>query len=249
MTALILLDFAGRRPEASLDQLELDRAGVDCQPLLEQSTPDSVDAPSYAKALMLASDPDRPIDGIVAYCAASPLAVAVSHLTGAPVVFLDPAASEEQDIVGKYAEIVRQIDGSGPTTRTSPLIDIASKLAEPAKLITAIRRDLSLRATRSLQRDGFGAAETAAAMSHTVGVYVRWLTFLVAMHHDEQPPLARPALRVLSRDHPAKTPLLGIEKAPAVRVDCTRADLARHASTRAAVLEFFHVTTSRSPKG
>jgi hypothetical protein len=71
-----------------------------------------------------------------------------------------------------------------------------------------------------------------------VGVYVDWLTFLIAAHHDEQAPPRSPVLQVISRGHPDDVSWLGATDPQTVRVSCDRARLAVDPMARAAVLDF-----------
>jgi hypothetical protein len=239
VTTLLLLDFPGRRPEAHLTDLGLDRPGVRCRSLLTHPLPTAFDTPSYAAELARRAGPLGAVDGIVAYCAAAPLGVAFAHLTGAPAVFLDPSRCEEWHISAAYATVLGQIAGSG-----QPTPPLTASLADPARLIADVGADLRRRGREALEREGFSATEAGAVLGHTIDLYLQWFTFLLAVHRREQPSLLGPALQVLSRKHPELTPELGIERADTVRIDCERSELARHHRTRDAVLRFFGVTTA-----
>jgi hypothetical protein len=239
VTSVLLLDFPGRRPEAHLTDLGLDVTGVQCRSLLTHPLPAVFDTRSYAAELARRAAPLGAVDGIVAYCAAAPLAVAFGHLTGAPVVFLDPEPCDERDLADAYAGMLRQIGGdrqSWPGPAGWP--------ADPAAMIAVAVADLRRQGKEALGRDGFSAGEAESALGHTIDVYRQWLTYLIAMRHHAQPPLTGPALRILSRRHPERTPGLGIDEARTVRVDCERAQLARHDETRKAVLEFIGIAAA-----
>jgi hypothetical protein len=239
VTGILLLDFPGRRREAHLTDLGLDGPGVRSRSLLTPPLPTAYDAPAYAAELARRAGPLDGVAGVVAYCAAAPLGVAFAHLTGAPVVFLDPARCEEHHLRDAYAEMRDQIAGPGDR---GP--DPMANATTPAAMIAEAGRDLRLRGRAALVRDGFGADEADAALAHTIDVYLQWLTYLLAVHQREQPPVTGPALRILSRHHPEHTPGLGIDGARTVRIDCERPALARHDETRTAVLEFFGVAAA-----
>ncbi|WP_406068644.1 phosphopantetheine-binding protein [Micromonospora sp. NBC_01638] len=245
---LLVLDYPGRRPEAHISEMHLDRSGFDCQDLLTSPMPTALTTPAYASELFARQRPDRPV-ALVAYCAAAPLAVAMAALLvgpagPVPIVLLDPQQTPPSEILHEYHEVVRQVEGRAPNVERPPLLDIEGLLATPETLVKRIGEDLRLRARLALAAFGFGDADVSGPVEGVVGVYVEWLTFLVAAHHDEQPAPRGPILQVISQGHPADAGWLGATDLQTVRVSCDRPELAADAEARAAVLDFLHGITS-----
>lgn len=241
---LLILDYPGRRPEAHISEMRLDRSGFECREVLTSPMPTVLTTPAYARELHTRQWSDRPV-ALVAYCAAAPLAVAMAALLAGPagpvpIVLLDPQQTPPSEILHEYHEVVRQVEGRAPNVERPPLLDIEGLLATPETLARRIGEDLRLRARLALAAFGFDGADVGGPVEGVVGVYVEWLTFLVAAHHDEQPPPSGPILQVLSQDHPADAGWLGATDLRTVRVACDRPELAADPEARAAVLEFLH---------
>jgi hypothetical protein len=241
---LLVLDYPGRRPEAHISDMHLEQCGFGCAYALTSPLPAMLTTPAYASQLCAQQRLDRPL-AVIAYCAATPLAVAVAGLlAGAacpvPIALLDPQRTPPREIVHEYREVVRQVEGRAPQTERPPLLDIERFLATPELLIQRIGEDLRLRARLALAAYGFDGADASGQADGVVGMYVEWLTFLVAAHHDEQPAPRGPVLQVISQEHPADAGWLGAAGIKTVRVRCGRAELARNADARAAVLDFLH---------
>jgi hypothetical protein len=206
--------------------------------------PTALTTPAYAGQLFARQRLDRPV-ALVAYCAAAPLAVAMAALLAGPagpvpIVLLDPQQTPPSEVVHEYHEVVRQVEGRTSNTERPPLLDIERLLATPETLVQRIGEDLRLRARLALAAFGFGGADVSGPVEGVVGVYVEWLTFLVAAHHDEQPAPRGPLLQVISQGHPADAGWLGAADLRTVRIACDRPELAVNAEARAAVLDFLH---------
>jgi hypothetical protein len=241
---LLVLDYPGRRPEAHISEMHLDRSGFECHDVLTSPMPTALTTAAYARELCAQQRPDRPL-ALVAYCAAAPLAVAMAALLAGPaapvpIVLLDPQQTPPSEILHEYHEVVRQIEGRAPNVERPPLLDIERLLATPEALVKRIGEDLRLRARLALAAFGFGGADVSGPVEGVVGVYIEWLTFLVAAHHDEQPAPSGPVLQVISQGHPADASWLGATDLRTVRVPCDRPELAANAQARAAVLAFIH---------
>jgi hypothetical protein len=244
---LLVLDYPGRRPEAHISDMRLDRSGFDCDYGLTSPLPTELTTAAYAHQLCVRQRPDRPL-AVVAYCAAAPLAIAMAGLlAGAagplPITLLDPQQTPLREIEHEYHEVVGQVEGRAPQTRRPPLLDIAGLLATPELLAQRIEQDLRLRARLALAAHGFDQADADAAADGVVGMYVEWFAFLIAAHHDQQPAPRGPIQQVISRKHPAEASWLGSADVQTVRIPCDRPELAIHAETRAAVLGFLHQFT------
>jgi hypothetical protein len=241
--ALLVLDFPGRRPEAHISELALDEHGFTSVYALESPLPTSPTTPEYAKELCTRRSFDRPL-AVLAYCAAAPLAVAVSGLVAGPagplpIVLFDPQPTPPSEIAVEYDIVVRQVEGRmPPEAERPPRLDIERLVATPEAAIERIGADLRLRAVLALAAFGFTGAEAGKTAEGVVGMYIEWLTFLVGAHHGEQPGPRGPVLQVLSREHTDDLGWLGAADVWTVRVPCDRPELATRPQARAAVVEF-----------
>ncbi|NES30206.1 hypothetical protein GCE86_08130 [Micromonospora terminaliae] len=248
---LLVLDYPGRRPEAHISEMHLERSGFECRDVLTSPMPTALTTPAYARELYARQRPDRPA-ALVAYCAAAPLAVAMAALLAGPagpvpIVLLDPQPTPPSEILHEYHEVVRQVEGRAPNVERPPLLDIEGLLATPETFMARIGEDLRLRAKLALAAFGFDGADVSGPVEGVVGVYVEWLNFLVAAHYDEQPGPSGPTLQVISKGHPADAGWLGATDLRTVRVPCDRPELAANAEARAAVLEFLHDCALSAP--
>lgn len=242
---LLVLDYPGRRPDAHVSDMHLERYGFDCEYALTPPLPTALTAPAYARQLSERLGPGRPI-AVVSYCGAAPLAIAMARLLAGPdgdpvpIAFLNPAQTPPNDIVREYAAAVRQVEGRAPAIKRPPLLDIERLLATPELLVRRIEADLRLRAGLTLEAYGLDGTDTSGTTDTVVGMYVEWLTFHVAAHYDEQPAPKGQLLQVISQEHPADASWLGVADVHTVRVPCELVELAVHADARAAVLDFLH---------
>jgi hypothetical protein len=250
---LLVLDYPGRRPEAHISEMHLDRYGYACTEVLVSPMPTALTTVRYAEQLFAQRRPERPA-ALVAYCAAAPLAVAMGALLAGPddpvpIVVLDPQQTPPSEILHEYHEVVRQVEGRAANVERPPLLDVERLLATPETLVKRIGEDLRERARLALAAFGFGGADVSGPVEGVVGVYVEWLTFLVAAHYDQQPPPRGPVLQVISRGHPDDAGWLGAADLRTVRIRCDRPELAASAQARAAVLDFLQRLTVPASAG
>lgn len=241
---VLILDFPGRRPEAHVSEMQLDRHGFTCTEVLTSPMPVALTTPAYAGELCARQSLGRPL-AIIAYCATAPLAVALAALLAGPdrpvpIVLLDPQRTPPDEFLREYREVVSQVEGQAVSAERPPLLDVERLLATPGVLVERIGADLRRRAELALASYGFTGADVSGPVESLVGVYVEWLTFLVAAHHDELSPPRGPVLQVISRDHPADAGWLGATDLRTVRVPCDRPELAVNAEARAAIVDFLH---------
>ncbi len=239
---LLVLDFPGRRPEAHVSEMRLDRYGFACTDVLTSPMPTALTTPAYAGELCARQRLDRPL-ALIAYCATAPLAVAMAELLAGPdgpvpIVLLDPQRTSPSEFLREYQEVVRQVEGRVTDAERPPLLDVERMLATPEVLVERIAEDLRLRARLALASYGFAGADVSGPVENLVGVYVEWLTFLVAAHHDGQPPPRGQVLQVISRGHPADAGWLGATDLRTVRIPCDRPELAVDAEARTAIVDF-----------
>jgi hypothetical protein len=242
---VLVLDYPGRRPEAHISEMHLEEAGFDCRYLLTHPLPDELGTLPYAKQLWarLSQSAYRPA-AVISYCATAPLAVSIAALAAAddcralPVVFLDPSQCHVHHIADGYVSVVRQIEGRAQRSGRPPLLDVADLLRTPRRLMEQIAEDLTCRASVTLAADGFREAEVSEAMANVIDLYLEWLTYLVAVHHREQPYPAGNLLQIISHNHPQDAGWLGVSAGQTVRINCDRPSLATYQETRAVVLDF-----------
>lgn len=242
---LLVLDYPGRRPEAHVSDMHIERCGFDCVYVLTPPLPTALTTPAYARQLCARQRLDRPFAAIC-YCAAAPLAIAMAQLMAGsagrpmPITLLDPQQTPPQEIAAEYSAAVRQVEGRAPDVKRPPLLDIERLLPTPEMLVQRIGEDLRLRARLALAAYGLDGASGSGPADAVVSMYVEWLTFLVAAHYGEQPAPDAQLLQVISREHPAEASWLGGADVQTVRIPCDRAELAMHPAARAAVLDFLH---------
>lgn len=239
---LLVLDYPGRRPEAHISEMNLERYGFDCDYGLQSPLPTALTTSAYAGELCARQRPDRP-PALVAYCATAPLATAIAGLRAgpagpSPIVTLDPQPTPPSEIAKEYEDVARQIEGRTAAPGRPPLLNIEQLLATPETLVARIGEDLRLRARLALAGFGFTGADVAGPVEKVVGVYIEWLIFLISAHYDAQPAPRGPILQVISQEHPADAAWLGAADVSTVRIPCERPELAADPRARAAVLEF-----------
>jgi hypothetical protein len=238
---LLILDYPGRRPEASLSALRLEDSGYRTLSLPAQPLPVEVTGRAYAQRLV-AIPGTSASSAVVAYCAASAIAVHVAHLLyeqrgWAPaLVFLDATPTSTADVTQAYATAIRQVPGSsGPP---APGAEPPELPEQPALLLQEAHDDLSRRAATALRAQGLGEDVITEPVAHFADQHVAYLAYLLAA----QGPLPRdpvaPMLQVLSRDHRDHRDWLPGGELSTVRIDSDRAGLATHVETRKTVLKF-----------
>ncbi len=251
---VVLVDYPGRRPEAHLSQLGLARAGYRCCELLRHPLPPASRLDKYASALLARETVFAEAAAVVAYCAAAPLAaLAASQLAGAtgarlPVVFLDPSQCHAQHILGAYATVVEQIDAEVDPLERRPPLKVQDGLDDPVSLGEALSADVHARVRVALAASGFSEQECETAKGPAAAVYVDWLQYLLSLHHRVKASDAGPILNLISAAHPADTAWLGVTERETLRIECTRADLARREETLDLIVDFFAATTATTPR-
>lgn len=223
-----VLDYPGRRPEAPVTALGLD----DMVPLLTDPLPVEVTGPAYAARL------GRPDGPILAYCAASAIAVHLAHGLPHALVLFDPMPTTDADVAKAYAAAVNQVPG-GSTQAPADLPD------EPTLLLKVVREDLTRRTETALRAQGLGDDVIAEPVAHFTHQHVAYLAYLLAARDPLPRQPVGPMLQVLSRDHPDHETWLPQGELTTVRIDSDRAGLTAHESTRAAVLSFLSTATRR----
>ncbi|MFD4857920.1 hypothetical protein [Streptomyces atratus] len=227
-----VLDYPGRRPEAPVTALGLD--GM--VPLLTDPLPVEVTGPAYAARLDGFPGP------VLAYCAASALAVHLAHRLERPraLVFFDPMPATDADVARAYTIAGDQVPGS-----SEQAVPVGELPDEPDLFLKAVHEDLTQRTETALRAQGLGDDAIAEPVAHFVRQHVAYLAYLLAA----QGPLPRepvgPMLQILSRDHPDHRDWLPEGELTTIRIDSDRAGLTAHESARNVVLSFLSATTRR----
>jgi hypothetical protein len=229
---LMILDYPGRRPEAPVTALAL--AGM--VPLLSDPLPVQGTGPAYAARLQDGPDP------ILAYCAASAIAVHLARRSAGPrpLVLFDPMPSTDDDVARAYADAVAQVPGSCGLP-----IAIQELPAEPEAFLKTVRQDLTRRAERALRAQGLGDGVIDEPVAHFARRHVSYLAYLLAARGALPREPVGPVLQVLSRDHPDHQDWLPEGELTTLRVDSDRAGLTAHEPARTGVMSFLAATTRR----
>ncbi|MCX5345151.1 hypothetical protein [Streptomyces atratus] len=229
---LMILDYPGRRPEAPVTALGLDGMVT----LLTDPLPVEGTGPAYAARLDDGPDP------ILAYCAASAIAVHLARRSGRPrpLVLFDPMPTTDDDVARAYAGAVAQVPGSG-----EPPVPIEELPAEPELFLKAVREDLTQRAETALRAQGLGDGAIAEPVAHFARQHVSYLAYLLAARGALPKEPIGPMLQVLSHDHPDHRDWLPEGELTTIRVGSDRAGLTAHESTRTGVVSFLSATTRR----
>lgn len=252
---VVFVDYPGRRPEAHLSELGLERAGYRICELLRHPLPPASRLAAYASALLAREPVCAEATAVVAYCAAAPLAARVAsqlwEATGAalPVIFLDPSQCDVQHILNAYATVVQQIEMGLDAAERRPPLEVRDGLHDPVNLGKALSADIHDRVCGALAASGFSEQECQAAKGQGAALYVDWLHYLLAVHHRGEASQVGPVLNLISAAHSDDAAWLGVNAGETLRVECTRANLARRAETFDRVVEFLAVTTTSVPKG
>jgi hypothetical protein len=241
---VLYVDYPGRRPEAHLWELGLHDAGWRTVELVRHPLPAATKLRDYATALLEREPTCADATGVVAYCAAAPLAAEVANQLAArtgvplPLVFLDPSRCEQHHLTRGYATVVEQIDSGTDTNERRPHLDVLEGLHDPVAMGEAFATDLEARVRAALLSAGFADHEMEASKGPVASVYLDWLNYLLAVHHRGDVVATGPVLNLLSASHPADTAWLGVSARDTLRVECTRAELARRSESIDLIVDF-----------
>lgn len=243
---LLVLDYPGRRPEAAVSALRLDDAGFQPLALLTPPLPVEVSGRAYARRL-LATTTSVPT-AIVAYCAASAIAIHLAHLVherGDPapaLVLFDAGPTTSADVAKAYVAAIRQVPGG-----STPSGELPELSEQPALLVREAHDDLSRRAATALRAQGLSEDVIAEPVAHFARQHVAYLAHLLAARGPVPRDPVGPVLQVLSQHHPDHRDWLPDGELDTVRVDSDRAGLLADESTRTAVLSFLERAADRTP--
>lgn len=243
---LIVLDYPGRREEASVADLALESHGYAMRYLLAAPFVRELRADRYAEALLERAAPVGSCSAVLAYCMAAPIAHEVAaRMTGhggaVPLVLFDGEPSSPAAIVDQYQVTLQQY-AEQLGLRTAPVADPdlfdAETLAErPAAAVESMRRHLISMGLAAL--GGHEPDDEAIECAHDLAdFYLDWLVHLVAAHNASWPRWGGRVFHVMSRDHAFAGSWPGAASTTAVRFDVVRPELLRHPDVAPAVREF-----------
>ncbi|WP_433399603.1 hypothetical protein [Streptomyces sp. CA-146814] len=229
---LRILDYPGRRPEAPVTALELDgMVGLLKDPL-------PVEATGLAYAARLDDGPGP----ILAYCAASAIAVHLARRSGypRPLILFDPMPAGDDDVARAYADAVGQVPGG-----SEPPVPFDELPAEPGMFLQAVDEDLRRRAETALRAQGLSGDVIAEPVAHFARQHLAYLSYLLAARGALPPEPIGPMLQVLSREHPDHRDWLPAGELTTLRIDSDRTGLTAHEATRNGVTSFLAAVTRR----
>ena len=197
----VLLDYAGRRPEASFDSWppELTARGDVVAGADDRGLPG--DLASYIDRLVAAVSAARP-DVVLGYCAsagiAAELAVALAErrVCYPTLVAFDPVVCGPADFVGAYRDIVQEL-----SIMDAPIEIAAAELArQPELVLRRVHDDVSNRVAASLAMSlGHGADQDLVDL--TAARYVRWLRYLCLAAQSRWPAGHAPVVQLCSQGY------------------------------------------------
>ncbi|WP_244295363.1 hypothetical protein [Micromonospora orduensis] len=249
--SVLVLDYIGRRAEAPISALALERHGYRVRYLLEPPLPRALTAVEYADRLWREHGPfGSEVRAVLAYCMAAPIAqhlvasIAVATGVTLPLVVFDGEPATPRSLRDQYLLAADKLGEllDLPESERIPdgNLDAALLRDDPSEAVRRMRDgllELGIRA--ATQRPEEADAITADALEIS-DFYLDWLIHLVAAHNAEWPSWGGPAVQIASRDHPCVPDWPGATRTETVRVDATRNGLlhdAQVASIVSAILE------------
>ncbi|MBL1285906.1 hypothetical protein ACFTXO_13675 [Streptomyces sp. NPDC057067] len=229
---LRILDYPGRRPEAPVTALGLDgMVGLLDDPLPVEGT-----GPAYAARLDVGPEP------ILAYCAASAIAVHLAHRSARPnpLVLFDPMPATDDDIARAYAAAVAQVPGG--SEKPLPFDELPS---EPTQFLDSVRADLNRRVDAALRAQGLSGDVIAEPAAHFVRQHLSYLSYLLAARGALPDGPVGPMLQVLSREHSDHRGWLPPGQLTTLRIDSDRAGLTAHEAARSGTASFLATVMRR----
>jgi hypothetical protein len=213
--------------------------------LLAPPLPREHTSDAYAAAALRSAQWDgTPVDAVLAYCMAAPLAQDTAARTGAPLVLLfDGEPSTPQDIGDQFRQLLRSFS-AGPVALPAwwdqALLDERSdtvlELAQET-LLHRIRTALAGTGDDDLDEDEGGADDLLDAAEPLAATYLDWLAYLIAAYRADYPAWGGTVVQVASHDHKTLSPWPGAAASREIRIDATRAELLASPDTRRVVLE------------
>lgn len=254
---LLVLDYPGRRQEARVADLRLERYGFDVRYLLTAPFPRAVTAGEYAAELARRHGPfTGEVAAVLSYCMASSVAqeLAVMVRGGAgPVsmVLFDGEPVTPEAVDDQYRVARRQLaeqlgirsDGDGEVRP----FDSASLSRRPYDVIDWMRGSLVELGSTALGDDGSHEDddEARAIAEDLADFYLDWLVHLVAAHNASWPVWDGDVLHVMSRTHAFSQDWPGARSTERARVDSPRPELLATAEAGAVAVAFLERSIRR----
>lgn len=238
---LLFVDYPGRRPEGRLTDLHLETEGYAVQPLLHELLPREPDAGDYVRALLPAVDLSRPVDAVLAYCAAG----GIGHETAAQLarrqakppslVLFDAEPCSPAAVMEAYRVALTQMVW-GVSVPAAPLPDLVQTLTDQPRLfLDRVGKHLLELAVAVLSHDGeeFDGIDVIAAQ--IADHHLRWIAHLLASCTASLTPWGGEVLHILSDDHTFAGDWPGARRSSTQRMDAGHSELLRDPQTRQVV--------------
>lgn len=233
MITVLTLDYSGFDDRARVSDLLAGLPELAVSPLLTGPTPHAVTACAYAEALLARLAGHGPVDVVIGYCMASPIAHEVARLVTTPgrrpptLITLDGSPCPAEFVRQNYRTMLARYAMAEITPRVTAT---DTDLAEHASQVLADMADeLTAVALRSLAADSGSVDDVVTALANDlVRTGVAWLTSLVAAHNATFPAWPGDVVSVMSREHLFAEPWPGAGTTTLVPVDCARAELLTH---------------------
>lgn len=234
--SVLVLDYTGRRREAPVSALGLERQGYTVRYLLEPPFPQELTAAGYAERLWQEHGPfGAEVKAVLAYCMAAPIAqqllASITATIGGrvPLVLFDGEQATPQSVREQYlvaGDRLGELLDLTESERTVAVTWEADLLRDdPSETVRRMRDGLLELGTRAAAKRPADADGTHAEALVITEFYLDWLIHLVAAHNAEWPAWGGPAVQVVSRDHRCAPDWPGASSTETIRVEATRDEL------------------------
>lgn len=253
---VLVCDYVGRRTEAPISSLDLERLGFTVHYLLRPPYPREFTAAAYAEQLWCRHGPfGAGVRAVLAYCMAAPIAQELAALlratTGSrvPLVLFDGEAATARSVQEQYllaAEKLGELLALDRARRTTAPFEPADLRARPAHVLRSMSEGLRELGERAA-RDHLVDPETVHAETEMFAAYhLDWLSHLIAAHNAGWSRWGGRAVQIASRQHRCDAEWPGARTTETVRIAATRDDLLRHPEVATVVRSILEKETSRA---
>jgi hypothetical protein len=242
-SALLVLDYPGRRTEARVGDLALETHGFAVHHLLTAPFVRACRAAGYAEELLSRDPLPATPAAVLAYCMAAPIAQEVAARVSrggppVPLVLLDGEPAGAADLEDQYVTSIRQytaqLGGRAAPEHAAGTVNAGVLTRDPEQTVTRMRHGLVSLGTAALGGD----AEAAEAAEDLAEFYLDWLVHLVAASNATWPSWGGSVLQVVSRDHRYPQAWPGASATRTVHIDVPRPDLLRSPEVVPAIKRF-----------
>ncbi|MFE2945093.1 hypothetical protein ACFXKG_39610 [Streptomyces sp. NPDC059255] len=244
---VLVLDYPGRRVEARVADLGLEKDGYDVRYLLSRPLPRDACSAEYAQTLLRPiSDLGLEVHAVLAYCMAAPIAQDVAVLTSSPrIILFDATPSSAEAITEELKKILTSFSvdsASMPVWWSRGLLEertgTALRMSEEF-LFESIRHALFADmigpdAAQGMTQDALAVDETTLSL---VGSFADWLAHLIASYRADFPSYGGQVFNVVSLNHHVAHDRLGGGTGKTIRMATSQAKMLADEETRHHVLE------------